>query len=260
MTEPDWLTSNDPHALLHWLIGSPLHEPCPIPPPSDRKRVGESGLLGCKMTCLPGRMSEPEQRPLPADGLYTPGCKEPSMSEQTTPARPFFQPRPECDDLQTAYLLWKIVGTVTIAESGCWEWQGYKVQNGYGRIGVNKKEELVHRLVYRLCVSDLPVSIQVCHHCDNPACLNLAHLFAGTGCDNARDAVAKGRNYLPCPKGGSKARKLSDDAVREIRRKADAGEKVRHLAREYGVSPSVITSVVRRYRYRSVPDEEVMRG
>jgi hypothetical protein len=175
-------------------------------------------------------------------------------TEQPTAERPFFQPRPECADLQTAFLLWKIAGNVRVAASGCWEWQGSGVQNGYGRIGHSRKEELVHRLVYRLCVADVPASIQVCHHCDNPACLNLAHLFAGTASDNARDAVAKGRNYVPCQKGGNKARKLSDDDVRAIRPKADAGEKMGRMAQEYRVSPSVITSVVRRHRYRSVAD------
>ena len=176
-------------------------------------------------------------------------------ADESTPERTFFKPRPECDDLQTAFLLWRLAGNVRIRESGCWEWQGVRLRNGYGRIGHSKKEELVHRLVYRLCVSDLPASIQVCHHCDNPCCLNLAHLFAGTCSDNRRDAVAKGRHYVPCPKGGRKARKLSDDAVRAIRRRADAGEKTTRLAEEYGASPSVITSVVRRHRYRSVQDE-----
>lgn len=172
----------------------------------------------------------------------------------TESEQPFFRPLPEHDSLNTAFLLWKIASNLLVNPAGCWEWQGARIRNGYGRIGHSRKEELVHRLVYRLCVSDLPASIQVCHRCDNPACVNLAHLFAGTCSDNARDAVTKGRNYLPCPKGGKKARSLSDDDVRAIRRRADAGEKNGRLAQDYKVSPSVITSVVRGHRYRSVPD------
>ena len=178
------------------------------------------------------------------------------MFDHITSGRVFFQPLSEHDDLNTAYLLWKISRKITVSSSGCWEWQGSKVQNGYGRIGNNKKDELVHRLVYRLCVSEIAPSIMVCHKCDNPSCLNLSHLFPGTASDNSRDAVAKGRNYLPCRKGGSKARKLSDDNVRDIRRRADAREKVGDLAREFNVSPSVITSVIRRHRYKSVPDNQ----
>lgn len=182
-------------------------------------------------------------------------------TDEPTPARPFFKPLASNDNLNAAYLLWKIADRLLVTSGGCWEWQGVRLARGYGRIGDSKKDKLIHRLVYELCIAPVPASTLVCHTCDNPPCCNPAHLFAGTHGDNARDAASKGRNYLPCLRGGKKSRKLSDDDVRTIRRRADAGEGTNRLAREYKVSPSVITSVVRRHRYRSVADQaEGMNG
>lgn len=193
-------------------------------------------------------------------GLNTPDLsRRLSMSaDNITAARPFFQPRPECDDLQTAYLLWKIANTLRVSRLDCWEWQGSKVRNGYGRIGVNKKDWLVHRLIYELCVSHVPPSRVICHRCDNPSCCNPSHLYAGTQADNMRDAVSRGNHYKPCPKGSRKARKLTDDAVRDIRRRADIGGKgiVSKLAREYGVSAVLVSQVIHRHRYASVLDDD----
>ena len=90
----------------------------------------------------------------------------------------------------------------------CWLWTGKPNQNGYGRLRINKKTVLAHRLAYELWVGTIPLDKpNVLHHCDNPPCVNPEHLFVGTQADNIKDMVAKGRNISPqalkthCPSG-----------------------------------------------------------
>lgn len=37
----------------------------------------------------------------------------------------------------------------------------------------------------------------LCHHCDNPRCVNFDHIFVGTQQENIADAMAKGRMSPP---------------------------------------------------------------
>lgn len=43
---------------------------------------------------------------------------------------------------------------------------------------------------------EIPDGLQVLHHCDNPPCVNVEHLFLGTPGDNARDRDAKHRRPI----------------------------------------------------------------
>jgi hypothetical protein len=79
----------------------------------------------------------------------------------------------------------------------CWLWAGATVPNGYGKIsrGGSSGLLLAHRVSWILAKSEIPEGQLVLHRCDNRLCVNPAHLFLGTHGDNARDMVAKGRNW-----------------------------------------------------------------
>lgn len=50
-----------------------------------------------------------------------------------------------------------------------------------------------HRYSYAMLHGMPPSTIDVCHTCDTPQCVNPEHLFVGTRTDNMRDCRSKGR-------------------------------------------------------------------
>jgi hypothetical protein len=91
--------------------------------------------------------------------------------------------------------------------NGCIEWGGSRVAGKYGQIKSGPKMLKAHRVAWELTHGPIPDGLMVCHHCDNPPCVNVDHLFLGTGKDNQQDMVRKGRKAdhnspkTHCPRG-----------------------------------------------------------
>jgi hypothetical protein len=80
-----------------------------------------------------------------------------------------------------------------VLKTRCWIWVACRTDEGYGRIIIRGWVAKAHRVAWELANGPIRAGLLVCHRCDNPPCCNPAHLFEGTGLDNSRDMVAKGR-------------------------------------------------------------------
>lgn len=140
-------------------------------------------------------------------------------------------------------------------DSPCVEWAGARLRNGYGARRIDGRFWYAHRWAWSEANGPIPDGMDVCHRCDTRACVNPDHLFLGTRLDNMRDAQRKGRLNVPHPGAwGSKshAAKLTERAVAEVRARHAAGEAIRDLAVEFGVTRQCLVFVVRRDTWRHV--------
>lgn len=81
----------------------------------------------------------------------------------------------------------------------CWVWTASGDGHGYGRIATTMAQGpvKVHRVSWELHNGPIPPGLHVLHRCDNPPCVNPAHLFLGTFSDNMMDKCLKGRAKGP---------------------------------------------------------------
>ena len=128
----------------------------------------------------------------------------------------------------------------------CWEWTSHRKPYGYGQFTVHKGAFMTaSRVSLAMNIGVLTRGSVACHRCDNPPCVNPAHLFVGTQSDNAYDSVGKGRANRARGEATYSAQ-LTEEIVRSIRSQLpmEPGQ-VADLAREHGVSHHTISKVVR---------------
>ncbi|MET4780845.1 HNH endonuclease [Glaciihabitans sp. UYNi722] len=133
----------------------------------------------------------------------------------------------------------------------CWEWQGWRSPQGYGRFNIGGKQIPANRAAAIREGMDVRPGLDVCHTCDNPPCVNPAHIYVGTRSQNIQDCADRGRH----PKQGLGERdwsaKYSDAEVADWKTRHAAGESFHSIARLYNAHMSTISRTVRGIQRRT---------
>src|SRR6185503_243782 len=91
--------------------------------------------------------------------------------------------------------------------SGCWLWLLSFGNHGYGNASLGKRVMTAPRASYIAHYGSVPDGLWVLHRCNNKACVNPEHLYAGTHQQNMDDVA----------RVGHPRRKLTEDNVRFVR-------------------------------------------
>lgn len=122
----------------------------------------------------------------------------------------------------------------------CWGWLATKT-NGYAALKVNGTMGPASRVSWKIHRGAISDGLMVCHHCDNPSCVNPAHLFLGTHQDNMNDMAAKGRAVASGVRGETHGNaKLSQAQAIEIRAMSGTNQAI---ARLFGVSREQVRDI-----------------
>ena len=140
----------------------------------------------------------------------------------------------------------------------CWLWTATKTRFGYGSFRVGsltdgtRRKEMAHRVAYMLSTGkDIPAGMVVMHSCDNPQCVNPAHLSVGTYSENGKQAYDRQRRFSTVkPREGHPRARLTESQVSYIR-KVGNSRTLKSMAEEFNVSKSTIDAVRRNVNWKS---------
>ena len=127
----------------------------------------------------------------------------------------------------------------------CWLWTGGLQGKGYGQFYDGDHRAVgAHRYSWEIANSrPIPAGMQVMHSCDNPPCVNPAHLSVGTCKDNLTDCGDKGRRRGNTTSRGGHTPKFAPEVVAALRAE---GLTFAAIGQRLGISPATALRTLRR--------------
>ena len=102
-------------------------------------------------------------------------------------------------ELRTARF-WTLVDR-SAGPTACWLWCRGRDAKGYGQFTVDGRKKQAHRFAYTDAIGSIPVGYKVRQECQNPACVNPAHLRLTTPAEHYARIIAPRRDRTHCPQG-----------------------------------------------------------
>lgn len=153
-----------------------------------------------------------------------------------------------------------------IKTDNCWLWTAGRAGSQlYGAFKIDGIQRRAHRVAWELVNGPIPPGLVVLHACDNPICVNPAHLRLGTNAENSADMVAKGRQATgehsgsrlhleKRPRGERHHKaKLTEAQVREMRTLAESGVSSPKLAKQFGITKAAVLDIIHRRHWSHIP-------
>jgi DNA invertase Pin-like site-specific DNA recombinase len=132
-----------------------------------------------------------------------------------------------------------------VASNGCYVCTSHKPNsNGYPVKRYKGHHIHMSRYIYLTQKGPIADGLVVRHTCDNPRCINPAHLILGTQADNIHDMIERGRDRTSFPCSDNPRSILKKDDIPTIIELFKNGMKYDEIAEKYKVSKSCIKSII----------------
>lgn len=131
----------------------------------------------------------------------------------------------------------------------CWEWRGGRTPFGHGLFTMTRDGKKRSRIASRVAMiragHELGPDDCVLHHCDNPPCVNPGHLYIGDRKRNAQDCAERDRTNKRGYGETHWSAKYTDAEVEEWKRRHEAGEPFKAIARTTDAHHTTVSRSVR---------------